>query len=185
MIIVKLHIKIKHQQVSNNFITRFHDISISGRYIYGYLCLREVINEKRLENLPPALDDIICEFVSSNRLDLWQSRADEVLPSVILNEKNDESYYEYISYAIVLPLREYYKSQPSIVNDLIEKIIDLGLSNLYCGFDTNFSLPYIEQIVKLMNEHSIELPDFGKVASCSVKERHGWGELTNMSNFLS
>lgn len=183
---VKLLIKIKHCQVNNNNnIKKFHQISIKGRFIYGYLCLRNTIDEMKAQNLPYQLDEILCEFVSSNRLDLWQDRADKVLPSIILDESNDEKYFESITHEIVLILRKYYQSQPPILNELIEELIDLGLANLYCGFDTDISFPYIEQIIKLMIEHNIELPDFQIVETCSVKERHGWGEYANMIDFLN
>jgi hypothetical protein len=170
--------------VIHKLINKFHDISINGRFIYGYLCLRKAIDKTGAEHLPDILLEMIYEFVSSNNLDSWQQRADEVLPSTVMDEINGEDYYKFLNMETVIVYRKYYKNQPILIKELIEELLTLGMANLYCGFDSNITYPHVEEIIKLMEDHKIQLPEFSIIEHCSVGERHGWGEGVNMSDFI-
>jgi hypothetical protein len=160
-------------------ITKFHRISITGRYIYGYLCLKQFILFEKLTPTPSALDGILCEFVRSNRLDVWHSKAEEVLPSNVLKE--DSAINNLMTDSDFEPIKEYYKCQPEDIITIYDELIWLGISNLYGRFDTDNSIRYLESIINILIEKKVELPPFFKVEKCSVTERKGWGELTDMS----
>jgi len=160
----------------------FHKISIRGRYIYCYLCLRNIINIKGLEDIPEFVNTILRSFTSSSRLDEWQSEVDEVMPSIVLDEKNDETYYKLISYEQILGLRRYYLEN-KLVADTIENLIWLGISNLYGGFKSSDTFQYVKKTINLVNDNRIELPDFSVISSCSVNDRGGWGNPVSIDIF--
>ncbi len=143
-----------------------------------------VISSKKAEQLPDELNDIISSFLPTDRLDLWQNKADEVLPPVVLNSDNKQEFYKFVSNESIIHIREYYKSQPAIILDVIENIIWLGLSNLYCGFNSNHTIEYIKDIIELMIKEGVDLPAFDKVKMLSVSERRGWGEYTEIQKYL-
>lgn len=171
--------------MNDSFLNKFHTLSIRGRYIYGYLCLQNVIELKHLDEVPEELDNVIREFLPTDRLDLWHEKAEELLPSVILNNENAREFYEYNSYDSVLKLKQYYEVQPQIICDIVEELIWLGISNLYGGFDTDISFGHLKVIIDLLVKCQIDLPDFNIVKTCSVVERNGWGDRTSMSNFVN
>ena len=168
----------------DNFINKFHSISITGRYIYGYLCLLQVIKAKQLKPLPIELEKIIIQFVSTNSFDLWQEEVDLFIPSRVIDENNDLSANDILPEEIKLNLKKYYLSQPKILIDIIESVIWLGMSNLYGEFKSEITLPYITDIIKLLINENIELPDFNLINKCSISQRKGWGDITVMDNFL-
>jgi hypothetical protein len=170
--------------VNHNFLNKFHNISISGRFIYGYLCLKKAIKETGAGHLPDVLLELIYEFVSSNSLDSWQQRADEILPSTVLEELNGENYFTFLNTETVLVFRKYYNTVPAIIRDLIEELLLLGMANLYCGYNSNITYQHVGEIITLMKDNKIELPEFSIVEHCSAEERHGWGERVNMSDFI-
>lgn len=164
-------------------IDEFHQISIRGRYIYCYLCLKNVIISEGLEDVPEFLNIILKNYSATSRLDDWQGEVEEALPSVILNKENDLNYYKVISYEQALDLRVYYLKNQQVA-DIIENLIWLGMSNLYGGFDSNITFEYVKDVIGVMNDNKIQLPDFSIISSCSVNERGGWGSRIDIDDFL-
>ncbi len=166
----------------NDFMIFFENISINGRYIYAYLCLRNSINTLSLnKEIPCLLNSVLVEFVESKRLDLWQEKVDEVMPSYILDKKHNKDAYEFIDYEQIIQIREYYLEQPQIIIDIYENIFWLGVSNLYGGFDTKITMPYLKGIISDLISFKINLPDMNIVKDCSILDHHGWGNRTKMN----
>jgi hypothetical protein len=170
--------------VKNNSIQKFHLVTIRGRYIYGYLCLLEVIEKESHVNIPEQLNEILTEFVSSDQLDLWHNRSGEALPSIILDEKIGPESYRYLSNETVELFRNYYLSSPEIVREVIESLMWLGISNLYSKFMSSLSLEYLGDIIEVLEHNKVELPNFSKVEHCLIKENDGWGAKGDLSTFL-
>jgi len=161
----------------------FHQISITGRYIYCYLCLRNAAKSKGLENIPGFLDAILKTFTSSSRLDDWQSEVDEVRPSIVLDKEKDRNYYKLNSYEQVSELRNYYLKN-TLVADIVENLIWLGISQLYVGFNSDSSFEYVQDIIDLLKDNKVELPNFSIISNCSVNVSNGWGNSVDMDIFL-
>ncbi|RFZ95135.1 hypothetical protein D0C36_06300 [Mucilaginibacter conchicola] len=164
-------------------IDKFHQISINGRYIYCYLCLRKTVESRSLPDIPKVLDFILKDFTNSSRLDVWQDSANEVLPSWILDQEKNADNYKAISYEHALVLRRYY-SESQLLTDVIENLIWLGMSNLYGRFDSKITFEYVKDIIELMTANNIQLPEFSVVSSHSVDENRGWGNPVNMGDLL-
>lgn len=159
-------------------INSFNAISIRGRYIYGYLCLLELINNKKIEPLPIELKNLIYEFVSSNQLDIWHSKVEVIVPSFILGTTDIE---EDLS---VSNITSYYKKQPDFFNVVLEELFWIGISNLYGSFDNKISLQYLSTIFDILKKENISLPNYKIVEQCSVTQDRGWGFNTEMEKFL-
>jgi hypothetical protein len=164
---------------------KFHSLSITGRYIYGYLCLRNLIEQRNLNPLPDSLEAVLKEFVESEALDNWQSAAEDFLPSYILDDEIDIGSFNQISKDTRNEMALYYLSQQAPFKEVVEALIWLGISNLYIGFESNITFPYIEEIILLLLKDGITLPDFKNVEACNVSQRGGWGDITKMSLFLN
>lgn len=86
--------------------------------------------------------------------------------------------------AVYDKLVEYYSSQPKIITEILEDLFWIGMSNLYGGFDSNISFPYIESIVLLMGENNIPYPDIDILTRFPSSDMGGWGERTSISNII-
>ena len=161
----------------------FHQISIRGRYIYCYLCLRSVIISKGLEDIPEFLNVILKTFTISSKLDDWQDVADDVMPSRLLEQENDVEHYKVISYQQVLSLRSYYLNN-KLATEVIENLIWLGITNLYVGFNSSYTFECVKNIIEILNNNNVELPKFSIIKSCLVTEKGGWGNNVDMDDFL-
>lgn len=156
---------------SNNYIDRFEFISINGRYIYGYLCLLNVIEHRKYSSLPVELDELYNGFLYSDKLNEWHSKVELILPSFILG--TNEEIAEYISIDTVRRIKEYYEKQSLFFVEMIENLFWLGISNLYVGFNSENSLEYLDLIIISMNNHKIPLPDFEKIRHCLITDQEG------------
>ena len=115
-----------------NFLykNKFNEISINGRYIYIYICLILYLRKNNLPDLPISLEDDLEEFVSSNLLDDWQAKIEEVIPSFILANEYSSQFFEYILEEDYIKLKNYYNNIDSKANKIIENIIWIGASNI-------------------------------------------------------
>lgn len=180
--IVKLLLKIKHQQVNKMNIQYFNDISIRGRFIYGYLCFRNSIQNSNSNVIPLELNQLFEEFVVSEKLDAWHTKVEDVLPSFILNVEQPTT--EYFDNSVVNKIKQYYCEQPPFIAEIIENLFWLGISNLYVAYSSENSLKYLKAILEIMDSESLPLPDFGVIERCSASQRHGWGESDSLSNYI-
>ena len=161
---------------------KFDSISIRGRYTYGYLCLLNALKEQELEPLPDELKDLIHEFVSSNQLDIWHSKVEDILPSFLID--NDNKKINLLSLKVVMKVKEYYIRQPVFLVSIIEDLFWLGITHLYCAYKSEESLSYLAGIFEQMNKEKITLPNFNKIKDCSVEERNRWGNLVDMQKYI-
>ena len=165
-------------------MTFFNDISISGRYIYGYLCYINLVTKKDGLKVNKKVDTILKEFTSSNRLDLWHQKAEELDPSVVLDEENNEDYFEYIPFKDILEIRYFYSKHSKEALKALEYLFWIGISNLYVKFDSSTSLRYLNEVLKQFKDFEYLLPDKKVVELCSIEERGGWGNLVELDSFL-
>jgi hypothetical protein len=165
-------------------ITNFNKVSISGRYIYGYLCLLGSLDYYNEPKLPNQIDLLLKEFVQTDVLEVWHENIEELLPSIILQKDFNSGYFEVIDNNLYDVVRDFYLGLRKVSLEILNNLFALGFSNLYGAFDSSDSMEYLENIIILMKDNEIELPSFEIIKNCSVKQRNGWGNLTNMDNYL-
>jgi hypothetical protein len=183
--IVNKHLKTKSQPVNKNMkISNFENISIRGRYIYGYLCLNKYIREKKYQALPNKLERNIEDFVSSGQLDLWHESIEEVLPAIILNNNYNSGYYEIVDFDYYNELLKYYLSLSHECLILIDNLLYIGINNLYGQFKSELTLAYLQNIIVIMNRNKMDLPQVNYVFNLTVDQKNGWGDRVNMKDYL-
>jgi hypothetical protein len=161
----------------------FHTVSISGRYVYGYLCLRAVITQQGLEQMPDLLDRFLKIFIETNRKDLWDEQARQFLPSFVLTDDNGIPFsFDDDEEEEKLPIAYYYHSLTPLFRDVLEELIELGRVNLYGSFESNITFYHINNIVTLLQENNIDLPDIKIVDRFPVSEFDGWGNAISFSS---
>lgn len=166
-------------------ISDFENISIRGRYIYGYLCLIRYISEKKFQTLPNKLLNDIEDFVSSGQLDSWHESIEEVLPTIILNNTYESGYYEIIEYNYYIELLEYYTSLNNECLTLIDNLLYIGINNLYGQFKSELTLNYLEDIIIIMKKNQIELPQVNHIFSLTIDQKNGWGNRVKMKDYIN
>jgi hypothetical protein len=164
-------------------LENFSSISTRGRFIYGYLCIREAIKHCELSVLPLELDELFHEFVSSDRLDVWHEKVEDILPSWIIDSDRVDS--KVFSIDVVTRIMSYYRLQPKFLVDMIDKLFWMGIANLYVAFNSEKTFKELASIVRIMEENSVPLPEFDKVKNCSANQRGGWGQQDNLRNYIN
>jgi hypothetical protein len=164
-------------------INSFSNISIRGRFIYGCLCLNRIIYFQKLSKLPEELDNLLHEFLTSDKLDDWQFKVNDILPSFLLETNKIDN--EYFTQEVVLKVKNYYISQPDYFVDFVDNLFFIGLSNLYIDFNTEYTLSYLKLLLQTMEKYVVPLPDSKLIVECSIEQRHGWGDCSDLDYFLS
>lgn len=162
----------------------FESISITGRYIYGYLCLIIYLKEKSDIFLPSKLNVLIKEFVKKNDLEKWHEKAEEILPSFIFENEFKTGCYEFIDDEFYFELKRYYSSIDANSLGLIENLLLLGSSNLYGAFESDITMKYLLNIIEIIKNNKYNLPDINVVLGCLVTQKGGWGDIVKMEDFI-
>lgn len=164
-------------------VNLFSQISINGRFIYGYLCLNNAIKNSRSDELPFELEELCQEFVSTDKLDNWHTKVEDLLPSFLLDTVEIKG--EFFHLDTIEKIKLYYQKQPLFIVNIIENLFWLGISNLYTSYRSDYSLKYLKIIIEKMNEYKLELPLFETIKNCSSSEKHGWGNPDNLRKYLA
>lgn len=138
-----------------------------------------------MPDLPISLENDLEEFVSSNLLDDWQAKIEEIIPSFILANVYSSRYFEYTTEENYIKLRSYYNCLDSNATTIIENIIWIGASNIYSNFDSNLSMEYFLKAIDIILGSNISLPEVSIVESLNISQDGGWGKRTQMKNFLN
>jgi hypothetical protein len=165
-------------------MNKFSNITIRGRYIYGYLCISNMIPKYNLPSLPDKLNQTIKTFTISVELDEWLLFAEEVIPSTVLENYNNEKYFEHFLISDIIELREYYVLIPDQLLNIIEELIRLGISNIFAAYNSEDSMPHIMKIIEIMNTSNTDLPNFEIISDCIIKNGDGWGNECDMEKYL-
>lgn len=151
-------------------------ISIIGRFAFGASCFEKVCKDWGVRTSQIAeFIKLLWTFTSSNRLDLWEKDVLKYLP-----EDDD-----LISYDIKFGIGFLSHEQQLVMVDLILEIIELGRGNLYAGFKSEFTLVPILNIVALLENNNIILPNIEPFERSKADECHGWGRNVDKSFFMT
>lgn len=163
-------------------LEKLKTLSIRVRMFYAIECLQKALIEKQL------MDKIMSEIViflktytSSVKLDVWEKIANEIAPSTIMdeNENNRFNEYEYISESDAIKLKNEYSLLPCYITDLIDAVIEVGVTNLYGGTDEYSPLTYeaVLNVVNLLLTNNITPPTIKTLPNFLFSENDGWGRV--------
>lgn len=163
-------------------MNEFSNITIYGKFIYAYLCMETLIKHKKLSEVPPEIYDLCNEFLMSEMLDMWQSKAEEILPSYIIDVDIVKSGH--YSKNTIAKIKKYYISQPQLVSDILEDLLWIGISNIYVAYNPENSLKYLRKVINALKDKSIPLPPLRVIENCTVEGSNFWGKPDNLKNYL-
>lgn len=150
-------------------------LSIRGRYFYSIKCLENAIGQSIDESLPKEIREVLLEFLKTARMDDWQEKAEDILPSVLRNveefrnsEKKDDIHLNNI--------KKFYTNQSKLNIEIIENLIWLGMANIYTSYDSALSMKYLEQIIEKLKETNIELPNVEHFKKYRIQGSNYWGD---------
>jgi hypothetical protein len=158
----------------------FVEISNRGRVAFAICCLENAmeyykINSKGWEFV---LDNL-WSFCNQN-MAIWEEKIGEMSPSSICdNSSFERKGCEYISEEIHDNLKVVYSQSNEVLLKLVDEIYGLGAVNIFVTISSihlaKQSLPNLQNIINIMTENSIKLPDFNNFLQFPINENKGWG----------
>lgn len=170
-------------------LQHFHAISITGRYVYGHLCLNNLLDHFKCEPLPKFLGEHLRSFLTAAYLDEYFNvsyylygqevfSTDNIERSGPVESGTDDTEH-YVPEMILQELRRYSEICPETVSLVIDNLMWIGIANIYGGYRSEYTLPYLVSIVQTLEEEQVPLPDFKIVAQMSASDNNGWGHRTD------
>jgi hypothetical protein len=159
-------------------LINFRNISIRGRVAYGICCLENAIRHYNLEHLDWSfILELLWSYTDQN-IGRWHEFMSECSADSILEELEFEkkgirniSFFEYQK------LRDLYLKSNPIINQIINTIVDIGTYDLYASIVNNSpkTIEYIDELIVLMDQNNILLPDIIFFQKFTINENEGWG----------
>lgn len=172
----------------------FRDVSIRGRVAFSILCLENAIEHFHVELLPwDFVLEKLWEFTSSTGyLDDWSGYMSEIMPDNILSEpkypsmKFEDMGFQYISKQYFNTLRDVYLQAGATLCCIIDKIFFLATGEMYGALHDGapYNLEHLQEIIDMMEQHTIPLPSIEVLKSYSFQEEGGWGRHFDRSELF-
>ncbi|MCS1350890.1 hypothetical protein [Mechercharimyces sp. CAU 1602] len=150
----------------------FEKISIRGRLAFGVNCIIRVTETWGVKS--DKMNHLILELLSfthSEDLSEWEDRLGHLFPK-------EES----MIYAKTFGFEHLSSYKREELFKLIVEVYDIGAQNLYGGFRDHFSLNPLMNVIRILNENDIPLPDIGAYRKSKVEEEGGWGYSIDFSS---
>lgn len=160
----------------------FLEISTRGRMAFSLSCLENAVKYQNLkinDDCEKLLLQQLWHFTSDN-IGLWDIQVGELIPYVV-SEEIDYSIkdYNYFSRKVHDRLQDYYKRCDKYFLEIIDLIYELGKTNIFIVINNTdlkeASLPFLQEIINLMIENNIPLPNTKLFEKFSVSENYGLG----------
>lgn len=163
---------------NNSMINELKSISIRGRLAFCLKCLENAfLQEGKTGVESNFILGNLWEFTSSNALDDWEPKIDEITPVCLLDGKFDISEFYIIDHEMVVRLRNFYLSNPEYLNELIDYSISVGVNNIY-GNTNEYSSLTLEptlKVIELCEINNVTIPPIKNFVRFSYNIDNGWG----------
>ena len=173
----------RHEQSMDEWI---EGISIVGRIAYAMLCIESAISAwgvSHSDKLLKAIDKL-WDFTTSGALDVWDREIQAAIPGVagFYDEQREEE--EWRAGAEYFGFEHLEDSQQDALNWMIANAQEIGLGNLYAGYDSWCTAEPLVEVINTMQLSGLPLPPRGRVSLCRVQESDGWGVTQPREYFL-
>ncbi|AEA42353.1 hypothetical protein [Fluviicola taffensis] len=163
-------------------------ISIRGRVAFGILCLEMFIKHLNYDfSKWKIIIDELWSFTNSN-IGLWHEKISEMTPFSILEEiPFEKKGCECINEKKHNELQLLYKNSNAEILKIINLIFDIGTRDSYSSI-SNFSpdtIKYLNEIISILEQNSIQLPNEKLFINQSISENQGWGKEFSKEDILS
>ncbi|SRX75280.1 hypothetical protein [Aequorivita antarctica] len=167
----------------NDLETELKKISIRGRVAYGLKCIYNYIEEDNVTLFKPEIENILAqikEFLVLDKFNVWEKKIREYTPSSILDTHPDNDFrdYEYVNVEELRRIENAYRNLPNSLISIIENTIAIETNNLYGGVIgySSVTLDPLMEIISIMLEKNIKLPNINLFKQYSFLQDNGWGE---------
>lgn len=161
----------------------FKEISTRGRVAFAICCLENVMKKQNLLQNDPSEKTILQQLwhFTTDNMALWELQIGELIPFVIMEDVSyDVKDFGFFSLRMHDMFKAYYKRCYKYTLDIIDLIYDLGRTNLFIAINNDelkeASLPYLQEIIDLMIENHISMPNIDLFKKYPITENNGWGK---------
>jgi hypothetical protein len=167
--------------------TTFNLISIRARVAFAILCLENTIQHFKKENLEWSFIYKLLWSYTIGKVGSWHYPMAEATPrSILFDAKYDEKEMEFLNEDEYNQLKIIYSNSNELINTMINKIFEIGTRDLYSSIVNNSpdTINYLKEIIQLMEQNNIQLPDIKLFEKFPITENEGWGrEFTRKDIF--
>jgi hypothetical protein len=156
---------------------KFKEVSIRGRAAYAILCLEKVITHFGLDKYDWSFILHQLWSITKSKLGSWHYPLAECTGRSIINDEEYLDDLEFLTKERFWELNTLYKKSNSIILRIIDLIFEISTRDLYSSI-VNASpdtLIYLREIIDLMEQNNISLPDVNLFKKFPFTENEGWG----------
>ncbi|GAA4275919.1 hypothetical protein [Aquimarina mytili] len=156
----------------------FSNISIRGRVAYAIICLENAIRFYEKENLDWLYIFNLLWAYTKDEVGNWHYPMAESTPkSIMFDADYSSKEMEYIDRDEYEKLSLLYKNSNNTINYIIDKLFEIGTRDLYSSIINNSpdTLKYLQEIIDVMEERGITLPNIKFFQKFPISENEGWG----------
>lgn len=166
--------------LQNRFEKKLKSISIRGRFAFGVKCLEQYVNENNIEGKwIDKLLNTLWEFTTSERLDLWDEKINDLDPWNILDThpENKAEGYKSLTGKEFYDLKDFYASLDKGFVEMIGNTIEIGTRNLYGGTGkfSNETLQPTLELTRVAKNLLNNIPKIEDFEFSRFSEQNGWG----------
>ncbi|MBS7531571.1 hypothetical protein IC619_013870 [Hazenella sp. IB182353] len=159
-----------------NLREEFDEISIRGRIAYGVTCMNELCKKRRINSSKMiSFLELIKSGTKTNDFTQIELAVPEYYPK-------DESLKEL---AIAFGFDHLSIDQQKIVEIALEELTYTTLGNIYAGYRSEYTLEPLINLIQILKDNDIVLPDSKPFKKSKSTEQNGWGKSVPFEYFQS
>lgn len=158
-------------------IEKLNKISIRGRVAYGIICLERAIAHFGFDKYDWSYLLNLLWSITYSKLGVWHYPLAECTGRSIINDEEYLEDLDFLTKEKFWELNKLYKNANSTVLKIIDLIFEISTRDLYSSIANNSqdTLGYLIEIIELMEQNNIPLPDVELFERFPIAEGDGWG----------
>lgn len=162
-------------------------ISIRARVAFGILCLENTVLFYNKVFLDWSFVYKVLWSFMKGKVGDWHYPMAEISPrSVLFDATYAEKEMEFLTEEEYNNLREVYSNSNTVINSIINLIFEIGTRDLYSSIvnESQDTIKYLQEIIHLLEENNIPLPDIKLFETYTINENDGWGREFGRDDIL-
>ncbi len=161
------------------FANIFKDVSLLGRISFGIMCAEKyAIKIAPNKKWAPFFERLWSVTTDETYWDVWADQVIELLPECLFDsDEYSPTDFEYLTESEFWEIRKLYSGMPTDWNTLLKRIHDIEDIYAYTTIPGKgvLSLNYLQEIVDILKNNEIDLPDWQKISFSRFSECNGRG----------
>lgn len=156
---------------------KFINISIRGRVAFAILCLEKAIAHFGFEKYDWTFILNQLWSITNTKLGSWHYPLAECTGRSIINDTEFLDDLEFLTEEKFWELNKLYKKSNMIILRMIDLIFEISTRDLYSSISHGSpdTLNYLQEIIDLMEQNNISLPEIKLFEKFPITENDGWG----------